>query len=236
MTIGSLRLKNKNLSAFTLKSIAIIAMLIDHTGAILIDCIILRIIGRLTLPIMAFFIAEGYYKTHDIKAYLKRMLIFALISVPPFYFAFGRFGNVMFTLLFALCILWIWDNIDSYLLRCLISLVFLCASLFCDWSAFGVLFVLLFAFFRTDFKKQAIAFTILSLIMVFADMISIFINSGPVLGALKPVYQLAVLLALPLLYKYSGERGKDMRWLFYSFYPLHLLVLSLVRLLIYLSV
>ena len=87
------------MSSFALKTIAIIAMLIDHiawafvpTGTILGQ--IMHIIGRITAPIMCYFIAEGYYHTHNMKKYALRLAIFALISHIAYnYFMTGKIVN-----------------------------------------------------------------------------------------------------------------------------------------------
>ncbi|MBR4766279.1 MAG: conjugal transfer protein TraX, partial [Clostridia bacterium] len=91
-----LRNRQKGLNSNALKLIAIAAMTVDHfTWAVFPGTqsvwyvIALHIIGRLTAPIMWFFIAEGCRKTHDIKKYALRMLIFAVVSHFAYCFAFG---------------------------------------------------------------------------------------------------------------------------------------------------
>lgn len=75
--------------AYTLKMIAIVAMVIDHIAVLFFpNLIIFRIIGRLTLPIMAFFIAEGYTKTSNAKRYMIRLGLFAIISMIPYYLVY----------------------------------------------------------------------------------------------------------------------------------------------------
>lgn len=83
------------MSTFTIKIIAIVAMLIDHVGAIFISpsqhlnlYVTARIIGRLAFPIFVFLVVEGFYHTRDVKKYLKRLGVFALISEIPFDLAF----------------------------------------------------------------------------------------------------------------------------------------------------
>ena len=86
----------KGLTAYQLKIVAIIAMAINHFAHIVVLLPIdsgvmsamlmpMNMIGKLTIPIMCFFVAEGYYHTHDLKKYLLRMFAFAAISQIPFY-------------------------------------------------------------------------------------------------------------------------------------------------------
>lgn len=86
----------KHLNANQIKLIAIIAMTIDHltwaffSGTQAVWYVFaLHIIGRLTAPIMWFFIAEGCYYTRDIRKYTGRLFVFAVISHFAYSFAFG---------------------------------------------------------------------------------------------------------------------------------------------------
>ena len=83
----------KGIKTFLLKWIAIISMLIDHIGAVLFPwCEWMRIVGRLAFPIFAYLLVEGFVYTKDVKKYLVRLGLFALISEIPFDLAF--FGTV----------------------------------------------------------------------------------------------------------------------------------------------
>jgi len=84
------------LNANHLKLIAIIAMTVDHAADLLYPgfpaepaAIVLYLIGRLTAPMMWFFVCEGYHYTRDVKKYIQRLLIFAVISHFAYCFAFG---------------------------------------------------------------------------------------------------------------------------------------------------
>lgn len=82
------------ISAFWLKLLAIAAMTVDHIGYLFYPGVSwMRMVGRLTFPIMAFLIAEGYRHTHDLRRYETRLFVFALISMLPFYLAFGWVGK-----------------------------------------------------------------------------------------------------------------------------------------------
>ncbi len=88
------------MSTFSLKLLAIITMMIDHIGAVLVSpathpqlYFLCRAVGRLAFPIFVFLIVEGFYHTSNIKRYLKRLGIFAFVSEIPFDLAFYRFHN-----------------------------------------------------------------------------------------------------------------------------------------------
>lgn len=111
-----------------LKVIAIIAMTIDHAADLLYPgfpakpgAIALHLIGRLTAPIMWFFVCEGYHYTRNVKKYMLRLFIFAVISHFAYCFAFGidmvpfrtvifNQTSVMYPLFIAVLIMWMQDN------------------------------------------------------------------------------------------------------------------------------
>ena len=121
----------RGFSGNTLKLIAIAAMFIDHVAWAFVPtesplALVMHLIGRTTAPIMCFFVAEGYYHTHDLRRYMLRLGGFALLSYVPFlvFEAGGMPGvgnllqlNVLFTLLLGLCALWVEDHVENGLLR-----------------------------------------------------------------------------------------------------------------------
>lgn len=96
------------MTVFVLKIIAVVSMLIDHTGAVLFpENLWLRIIGRLAFPIYCFLIAQGARHTRSLGKYIGRLALFALVSEIPYDLAFHaglltRGSNVYFTLLLGL--------------------------------------------------------------------------------------------------------------------------------------
>lgn len=119
---------NKRLNSNHLKIIAIIAMTIDHFSDLIFPgfpanpfAIFLHIIGRLTAPIMWFFICEGYFHTHNVKKYILRLFIFAIISHFAYCFAFGinfipfssgifNQTSVMYPLFISVLVMWVRDT------------------------------------------------------------------------------------------------------------------------------
>ena len=117
----------RGLSRSVLKWIALITMLIDHIGAVIGYTtfeawnlgwlyLTLRTIGRISFPLFAFFIAEGWYYTRNRKRYALTLLAFAIISQPIYYFALNEnlFDlNILFTFLFAFAVFYIIDQIKK---------------------------------------------------------------------------------------------------------------------------
>ena len=234
----------KGLNSNALKWIAITAMLIDHiawgfvpTYSVLGQ--VMHVIGRITAPTMCYFIVEGYYHTHDVKKYALRLGIFALAAELPYYYfeagnlqfrvGTGRF-DVIYTLLCSLLAVWAWDKIRNRPLKVLVIFGLCLLATLGDWMFFDVLFSLVFAAYRGSFKKQALWFSIVAVLMVAMMTVPGSIGGGA--PDYSQLFQLGVLLALPLLALYNGERGggKNAKWVFYVFYPLHLLILGLLKL------
>lgn len=249
------------LSANALKLLAVAAMAIDHAAWLFIpsatpEGLFLHIIGRLTMPIMCFCIAEGYYHTSSVRRYALRLLVFALISYLPFvFYKTGRFPaaesifqfNVIYTLLLGLAALSAWDSIPIWPLRA--ACVALCCilSLSGDWGAYGVCVVLAFGIPRGS--RAAPLLQRLGPVRLFAGAVVglvlwnalsylpyLFLPTGESVHgspscwdiAYNLALPLAQLLAIPLFLCYSGQRGGRWgKWSFYLFYPLHLVLLRL---------
>ena len=109
------------MTSFVLKIIAMITMIIDHSGDVFNPLLhekslIFNAIGRIAFPLFAFMVVEGYTHTSNIKKYLLRLFIFALISEIPFYILVvnilhaDKFAmDVLFTFVFGILALLIWD-------------------------------------------------------------------------------------------------------------------------------
>lgn len=238
----------KKLNSNHLKFIAIFAMTVDHVADLLFPNfqlqpigIFLHIIGRLTAPIMWFFICEGYYYTKNLKKYLFRMFLFALISHFAYCFAFGinylpfsrgQFFNqtsVIWTLAWGLVALWIFCGCE-HLRKChkILLLLLINAITFpSDWSCIAVMAIISMYKNRGNVKKQTASMMLW--VVVYAVISFFFVDK--VYGIL----QLFVILVYPLLQQYNGQRGKAKwtKWLFYIYYPAHLVIIGIIRLVLY---
>lgn len=229
-----------------LKWIAMAAMLCDHLAwSFLPDeswaAILLHMLGAMAMPIFAFFVAEGYAHTRNLPAYARRMTIFAAISYFPFVFfvsaiwdesltlaAFGRL-NMIYTLLLGLAALWVWDHVQQPELK-LAALIALClAAMPGDGAFFPVLLILAFGANRAQPHNGFLAAFLLCLSML-------LVSASPLWGTTfdfhtfmaEAGYRVGQLAALVLLTGYNGQRGRGSRWIFYVFYPLHMLGLALI--------
>lgn len=238
--------KKFGISAEQLKVLAIVFMLSDHLWASVVPGNNwMTYVGRMAFPIFAFQIAEGYVRTSDVKKYAKRLFFFALVSEIPFNLfyigspIFPFHQNVLFTLLLGLLAI---CNIDglrkaksfkkglsctAWLLLILLGSV----AGFPDYGLRGVLTVVAFYVFRNfrfAWMGQLISMILLNIVTFQGQTIPVsmfgrewdFTTQGFAVGALL------------FIWLYRGEKrrkSKALQYGFYAFYPLHMLVLYLVR-------
>ena len=235
--------KTKGLNANQIKVIAIIAMTVDHITWALFPgtqavwyVYLLHIIGRLTAPIMWFFIAEGCHYTRNMGKYIFRLFLFAVISHFAYDFAFGipfvplstgifNQTSVMWSLAWAVVLVFICSKDDLSKWVKIISIVVICLITFpSDWSCIAAMCPLFLYMSRDKFKLQA------KYIVIWTFMYALvyFIFLDKLYGAL----QMFTCLSIPVLANYNGERGrwKGMKWFFYLYYPAHLIVIGIIRL------
>lgn len=235
------------LSGNALKVIAIVAMTIDHLAWVGIETyeqaetplqIFLHIIGRLTAPMMIFFVAEGYYHTRNYWRYLRRLLILAVVSHFAFcYFnmsGFNPFDNLLFNatsiiwpLLWGLILLKVWDTGRLTLwLKLVVTLLACLLTFTSDWSCAAPLAILMVGRSRGNFYKQMLWL----MLIISGYAIAFFIFHSQIYG----MVHLACWLVVPLLGMYNGQRG-SCRWLskfFYYYYPAHMALIGLIARLI----
>lgn len=252
---GGYVMEKKGITGSTLKLVAIATMLIDHIGAVILERMLvsngmleldgaaaseamkfmfnnaflmmlyfgMRLIGRIAFPIFCFLLVEGFVHTHSRKNYALRLLGFALISEIPFDLATRgnilnfEYQNVFFTLLIgfvAMCALDMvkkkYENGDKrtlYGFYTVIAIVACAAAYFLktDYAAFGVFAIIIMYYFKENKMKSMLYGTIVLVVQSFLEAFS--------------------LINLLLVHYYNGERGLKLKYVFYLFYPVHMLVL-----------
>lgn len=235
-------MKNKpELTSFDLHLLAMGLMLCDHIClALMPDRLWMTCVGRLAFPIFAFLVAEGFVRTRSRARYARRLLIFAIVSEVPFdLLAAGRLvyplrQNVLWTFLIALGCMQLleWAKADSRpAARLVVSagtvlVGFLAGTAFMvDYFGPGVWTVLVFYFFRGDGWRQRLG-QLLCLLFLNGWLLA---GQTVLPGGLALPIQAFAVLALPFIWLYRGRQGphgRAVRWLFYGFYPAHLLVLA----------
>ena len=140
-----------------------ITMLIDHIGCVFFPGVVLwRMIGRLSMPIYAYFISEGYKHTSDIGRYIKRIALIAVVSQLPFMLLFDiRKLNMCFAWLFSLIIIYGIDKKNYRVLALgVIVSVLVIFTISVDYSYYGICLPILF-YIRsksTAFYKDLVLF------------------------------------------------------------------------------
>ena len=222
----------KPLHRDAIKSIAMFTMLLNHIAVIFLpsDTLLAEVlvdVGYFTAVTMCFFLVEGYRYTRSKLRYGLRLALFALLSEFPFCLAFSPGAdltfcgmNMLFTLL--LCFL------------LLLALVLL--SVGSDWALLAPIFTLLFAWAGTSRPRVRTAFLAAMLLFgltSFAGGVGRFSPGRNLLASLGCMAGIA-LAGVAILCLYNGRRAQRGRrffqWFFYLFYPLHLLLLGLLRL------
>ena len=219
--------KTGGISVFDLKCIAVVTMIIDHVGAYFFPGQLwLRCVGRLAFPIYCFLIAEGYIHTRDVKKYMGRLFVLALLSEIPFdllwygvpYYRWHQ--NVFFTLLLGLVCICVIDRVQvrwqtGFLLFMTALLMhFVVKS---DYGIGGIAMIVAFYLFRARAWARLLS----------VGAVNILLYGG---------VQCAGVLALVPIQFYRGKKGPSAKHFFYVVYPVHLLMLFLIgRYLFYVS-
>ncbi len=249
-------MKQGFLTSFHLKLIAIIAMTIDHFATIIgqvglmtmfpnatlqTTYQIIRImngVGRIAFPLFAFMIAEGVMRTRSMPRYIGRLALFAIISEPFYYFAFSpttptlaglfeslaklHLTNIFATLALGAIAIYIYQLLERRKSKKLLLLfipialliVFIGGMIHCDYGAQGVILIIVLYFAKTKPLKMLVVL-VWSLCVYLLWMGSI-------------AHGIFAALSCAFIWLYNGKRGIPIKWSFYVYYPLHILLLTLL--------
>lgn len=227
--------KIKIINGSWLKIIAVVCMLIDHLAYLILPyfdicgdtfellgktvsiVIICRLIGRLAFPIFAFLITEGFCHTKNHKKYGFKLLAFSILSEIPYnlFFCGKTFftgsQNVYFTLFLGFLALYILENMKTDTERAIyiFGIVILSLVLKGDYGVKGVILIILLYLLKNQ--------------LPLASVLSLGLLSGGV----------AAWCAFLPINMYNGKRGfikgEFMKYAFYAFYPVHMLILFVIK-------
>ncbi len=228
-------------SGSSLKLFAVFCMTLDHIAWCFVESesvwgYILHGIGRVTAPMMTFFLAEGFHYTRSKRKYLLRLLLFAAVSHFPYYLMDNGLPekskdgiikyfcsqSMIFTLFSALLLLCLIraENIKASHKFVLGVPIFL-LSFFGDWVCFPLVWVFIFDRFRNERNKALMYFCVMSFAMV-----TVYFKG-------EMLFQYGVMLAAIPLHCYNGKRGtifgRADKLFFYIYYPAHMLILGILR-------
>jgi len=243
------------ISGSTLKIIAAISMVLDHVSRIVLTngimthasysqisdeqwailseaSDVLHVLGRIAFPLFCFLIVEGFLHTHDLKKYLRNMLVFAIIAEPIYDFVQTgqlfdlRQQNVMCELLLSLVFLIVLEKIQSLSKR---KTALAAEYTKLDGGVYGIMLVAAFYLFHDSKAK-----------MFFAAVCAVLLSSCHIVGggfefATANVFNpdvAAAVVSLLLINLYNGKRGLKLKYFFYIFYPAHLALLYGVSLIV----
>ncbi len=246
--------KKLHISGDTLKIMAALSMLIDHIAAALLRAALnggmftgekygillnlyyaMREIGRAAFPIFAFLLVEGFFHTRSRKNYLFRLGVFFFLSELPFDLAFyggvyWQKQNVYLTLFLGFFIICIWEKAkmegSGVTLRkgcCAIAIMACCIAagmLHGDYGIYGVLLIMVFYEGRS--KEMGTEKSVAGFIRLFTCT----------LGYLLFMWEPWSIIGFVLICFYDGTRNQKgivWKYFFYTFYPVHLLVLGIIR-------
>jgi len=244
------------LDAYKLKWIAIVGMILNHMVIAWYEILpyglslIMYAAGGLTFPILGYFVVEGYKHTSNLKRYILRLLIFAVIAAPFHFLAFRMLGlNILFTIILSLVILLLNDKLKNRFVFWLLFVVFSVVSvlLLMDWYIIGLVMVFMFYKIKNETIRRVLppiiagvfwfllsGLGVLGLLAAQATGMEVEIAAprGDDIGymAVTMTFIVGCIFGALLLKGYNGERGRKSKWLFYIIYPVHLAVLGIVAL------
>lgn len=226
------------MSSNLLKWVALITMIIDHTGAVLFPQYrVMRVIGRISFPIYCFLLVQGRAHTRNVWKYAIRLIVFAVISEPFYDLAFyktvwyGEHQNVFWTLAIGLLMLIAMQKGGAGVKTVSLILAASFATEYkTDYDMGGVFLIFLFelarqAEVRIEYMQQQNTLLIYKKEKLYNTASQIFMHVlwwGDT--------QMYGILSAPFIWLYNGKPGKrGGKYFYYLIYPTHLLLLYWLR-------
>lgn len=227
------------MNSFQLKLLACLFMFMDHTGFILFpNILVFRLVGRLAFPMFAWFICQGYIHTRSFKKYILRLSLFAIILESPFILFSKYFQstgkdvlNIFFTLSLGLLSIYTYDKFENKFLKVFstLTIAVIAQLIKADYGFYGVITILLFYVFNSDFYKTALYQIIFNLI--YASILLGYNYNAHLSLDTFVIVQIFSVFSLLFIKVYNNKQGKKMKYFFYIFYPAHIVFLYSISLL-----
>lgn len=224
-----------------IKFIAAFSMFIDHFAVAILDVdstlyLLFRILGRIAFVLFAFMIAEGFFKTSNLKKYFLRLLAFAVgieLFIVGYYFIsnvnYMVHANVVWPLVLGLLGLIILKQKSFWIRLLVIPLVFFAEFINTAYGAYGVLMIMIFALYQNNVTR-----------LLFVIALNFLFIEAPLLSYLgleqfarydsSYWFQWFSIIPMIFIFLYNGKKGKlNTKWFFYIFYPLHLVIIYAIQ-------
>ena len=245
------------LSSNKLKIIAIILMVLDHIGYYFVSYIseatfdILRFLGRMSMPIFAFLIVQGFFNTNNLKKYIYRLFITATsfqlvlfilgiineLYVDNYYIVINTYLNILYSFVLCLILLWLIDTktiVNNKFINIIIKSVGMILILliyhFIDMElGYRVLVTIVGFYFSEKMKRSGKSEELIAITMFMTLVLAVISDFDNL------VFNLPSIISIIFISMYNGERGKNNKLLkniFYFIYPLHHTILYILALFI----
>ncbi|CEN25357.1 F pilin acetylation protein [[Clostridium] sordellii] len=228
----------KLFSNFTLKIMAIIFMAMDHIYTYMNVALNNQVpiwfgyLGKLAAPIFFYLIAEGFYHTRSKNKYMQRIFSMGILMIIVD-LLFKIHNNIFLSLGFAIAMLSMIEQAKlsqkgskKRIINIILAISFGVLGLFTEASLYGVGMVLIFYFLR----EKKVAMTLTYIVFSLAGIIG-FIGPNFIEAAFLWDYQWMMVFAIIPILMYNGKLGisnKFIKWMFYWFYPIHLIIIVLI--------
>lgn len=218
------------------KLIAALTMLIDHIGVVFSPVSpVYRVVGRLSMPLFAYCIARGFYYSNQhgtVKKYIMNMLLLSLVSQLPYFFMTGKGLNIGFTWMLSLLLLMLsareynaqWKRVLSIIIAGLIIFIHIDLKIFpVDYGVSGVVLPLLFYLLIKVGKEGMMDYVLTLLVVCF-----VFVLSERTAGSAMQIFSVCAAPVLTVSKKWDNKI-RFPKWVFYAFFPMHIMALLMIK-------
>ena len=212
-------------------------MFFDHMGYIIFKkTSYFNYIGRIAFPLFAFQSVQGYLHTKDFVKYIRNLTILAIISQIPFSLYIYKISssgifklNVLFTLILGLIAIFIYDKCKNKIIGFLSILLIGIISILLktDYNIYGISIIFIFYYFKDKRLLMNLSFIAVTLIKYIISIIQNFSSIQTYI-----IYFISTCSSLIFINLFNKKQGPKLKYLFYIFYPLHLLIIYLISIFI----